>query len=118
MVWDGFKDKPWAYHNQTELQDFLASRIQEGYSFPINPVWPLRDEGWYAIFDALVRAGACLNSWFPPERRIVELVEEIRRTFPDGFQVSCLKLLLHRRSRSPASLNSKAVTQIKCLSSD
>ncbi|CAJ1447283.1 unnamed protein product [Effrenium voratum] len=118
VVWDGFKDKPWAYHNQTELQDFLASRIQEGYSFPINPVWPLRDEGWYAIFDALVRAGACLNSWFPPERRIVELVEEIRSTFPDGFQVSCLKLLLHRRSRSPASLNSKAVTQIKCLSSD
>merc|ERR1712183_658854 len=46
-VWHGFPNKPWAYKSEEALREWLLERIAEGYSFPLNPVWPVRDQGWY-----------------------------------------------------------------------
>merc|ERR1711933_638249 len=49
VVWEGFHEKagkPWDYKDAAELRSFLLDRIRDGYAFPLNPVWPLRDQGW------------------------------------------------------------------------
>ena len=30
------------------LQVLFFPKVHEGYAFPINPVWPVRDQGWWA----------------------------------------------------------------------
>merc|ERR1712136_587241 len=68
---------------------FLMDRIDDGFSFPLNPVWPVRDEGWFEIYEALMassQAQDSLRSWFPPESKVRETIREIRRDFPEGFQ--------------------------------
>ncbi|CAE7035109.1 PKAR [Symbiodinium sp. CCMP2592] len=53
VVWHGFNEmhgKPWDYKDESSLRAFLLERIAEGYSFPLNPVWPLRDKGWFEVF--------------------------------------------------------------------
>lgn len=89
VVWHGLPGKPWAYYDPGALQKFLMERIEEGFSFPINPVWPVRDPGWYEIFSALLRredAKKSLKAWFPPHRSVVECIESIHEAFPQGFQ--------------------------------
>ena len=89
VVWQGFSGKPWAYYDPQALQKFLLERVEEGFSFPINPIWPLRDPGWYEIFSALQRrqdAREVMVAWFPPHRRVVECIESIHLDFPNGFQ--------------------------------
>ena len=34
---------------ESELRAFLLERAKEGYSFPVNPVWPVRDKGWLEV---------------------------------------------------------------------
>jgi len=89
VVWEGFPDKPWDYKEEQELKEFLMDRIDDGFSFPLNPVWPVRDEGWFEIYEALMassQAQDSLRSWFPPESKVRETIREIRRDFPEGFQ--------------------------------
>jgi hypothetical protein len=43
IVFDSFPEK-WRYVSTSELQDFLLQRIQEGYTFPLNPKWVLCDD--------------------------------------------------------------------------
>eukprot|EP00435_Cladocopium_sp_Y103_P053514 s107_g17.t1 len=77
IIWDGFEGKPWSYRNSAGLLEFLLARVQDGYSFPMNPVWAVRDEGWYEVFDALVKspdAQDCLAAWFPKESGVAEYV--------------------------------------------
>ncbi|CAK9076529.1 unnamed protein product [Durusdinium trenchii] len=91
VVWHGLPGKPWAYYDPGALQKFLMERIEEGFSFPINPVWPVRDPGWYEIFSALLRredAKKSLKAWFPPHRSVVECIESIHEAFPQGFQTT------------------------------
>ena len=91
VVWHGFPDKPWAYYDMTALQAFLKDRISEGFCFPVNPVWPVRDLGWYEIFSALQGredAQNCLASWFLPHKNVVERIESIHNSFPGGFQTA------------------------------
>ena len=40
---------PWKLHSEEQLRDFLIARIKEGFVFPLNPVWPVRDKGWYKV---------------------------------------------------------------------
>jgi len=71
--------EPWAYMNEAELREFLLARIQQGYTFPLNPVWPVRDEGWYNVYTEL----KCHGQIFP--LHIDQKIEAIHKEFPDGF---------------------------------
>lgn len=90
VVWHGFPDKPWLYKTEEQLRDFLMDRIQEGYSFPLNPVWPVRDHGWYEVLQALRQSNSAqtaLKAWFPAEVRIMERIDHLRGQHPHGFKV-------------------------------
>jgi hypothetical protein len=79
----------WRYVSISELQDFLLQRIQEGYTFPLNPKWLLCDDTrWKELYDRLLESNApyvkeSIHSWFPESVR--KRIESIRRRYPDGF---------------------------------
>ena len=82
VVWDGLVGTdgvPWKKHTESSLRAFLLERIEEGYAFPLNPIWPIRDPGWYQIFDTLRRSEQCqpgkatFESWYTPE--VVERIQ-------------------------------------------
>mmetsp|Transcript_15703 Transcript_15703/g.28274 ORF Transcript_15703/g.28274 Transcript_15703/m.28274 type:complete len:1025 (-) Transcript_15703:106-3180(-) len=85
IVWHGMPEKPWDYVPEPALRNFLLDRVKEGYSFPLNPVWPLRDKGWYEVLTALKESTAArgpLLSWYP--ERILERMERLVQEFPAG----------------------------------
>ena len=53
VVWDGLDSPPWKTVTEPELRAFLLERAREGFSFPLNPVWPIRDAGWLEVLHAL-----------------------------------------------------------------
>lgn len=89
VVWDGFTfHPPWKAHSEPELRAFLLDRAREGYSFPINPVWPVRDPGWYEILKALQKPGESeqnLTAWFN-DPTVLERIEKLHAAHPAGFQ--------------------------------
>jgi len=90
IIWEGFEDKPWDYKDEDELKEFLEERIEENYSFPLNPVWPIRNDGWYEIFELLQNSEdpctqANVNAWYPPGSGIVKFIKECYEEFPEGF---------------------------------
>ncbi|CAE7945165.1 unnamed protein product [Symbiodinium sp. KB8] len=93
VVWHGFNEmhgKPWDYKDESSLRAFLLERIKEGYSFPLNPVWPVRDKGWFEVFQALnasEHGAADLQSWFPPELDYSNTIERLHAKFPEGFRL-------------------------------
>uniref|UniRef100_A0A7S4Q425 Cyclic nucleotide-binding domain-containing protein n=1 Tax=Alexandrium monilatum TaxID=311494 RepID=A0A7S4Q425_9DINO len=90
VVWHGFPEKPWDYRTEETLRQFLLERIAEGYAFPINPVWTIRDKGWWEVMAAMKQsksAKAAMSSWYPSEARILERVEKIRKAHPEGFRI-------------------------------
>ena len=107
IVWDGLnepsqadpdKTEQWKSVNEEELRAFLLERAAEGFSYPLNPVWPVRDPGWLEVLRALQKhedSVANLASWFPP--MVLELIEEIHSTYPMGFRVD-KKALRPRKS--------------------
>jgi len=91
IVWDGLDSPPWKTVKEPELRAFLLERAKEGYSFPLNPVWPVRDVGWLEVLHALQaheEAAHNLNSWFPPESGVLKRIAEIHAEYPDGFIVA------------------------------
>ena len=50
-VWDGISANPtsdnpsWKAVGEAELRTWLMDRVREGYGFPMNPVWAIRDPG-------------------------------------------------------------------------
>lgn len=140
IVWDGFqilpgcqRDPPWKYMKMDDLLHFLLERVAEGYSFPLNPVWPVRDEGgWFEVHMQLMRSeaskGTC-NAWCPQGSGIREKIEKIHERFPQGFQridnrsssiedVDPLEHadVLHFKAR-PAALGARARWKIMSLES-
>jgi len=89
VIWEGIGgETPWAYLTEPEVRIFLLERIKEGWVFPLNPIWPVRDPGWYEVLDALqvsVEAQDALNAWYPPEAGILEEIESIHKEYPGGF---------------------------------
>ena len=77
--------------NTPELISILNKKIDEGYTFPLNPRWILCDPGWKILYDRLL---ACdkpnvqesMNIWYPKDIR--ERIREISTKFPHGF-VQC-----------------------------
>lgn len=93
MVWDGLDappQPPWKTVTEPELRTFLLERAREGFSFPINPVWPVRDRGWFEVMRALqqqAEPAANLNAWFPAESGVVPRIEQLHAAHPAGFSV-------------------------------
>jgi Domain found in Dishevelled, Egl-10, and Pleckstrin (DEP) len=82
---------PWKYMNPEELQDFLSARIDDGYTFPLNPKWVLCDPGWKPLYDRLLASQRedvqnSMKIWFPPESGVREQIEEIHARNPNGFE--------------------------------
>lgn len=80
IVWEGFESR-WEYFAEADMREFLKDRVGEGYSFPLNPVWPIRDPGWYDIYRALKNSTTKANTfdcWYPPGSGVVEMIDEIR----------------------------------------
>jgi len=72
------------------LREFLLERVHEGYVFPLNPVWPVRDKGWWEILQAMLKheeAKKCLNSWLPPEIKYLEKAQDLHDKYKDGFMI-------------------------------
>jgi len=91
VVWPGFPDKPWEYKDESELREWLLERITEGYSFPLNPVWTIRDDGWWEVYEKLresQKAQSVLRSWYPPDSGITEKMEAIHEEYPNGFEMA------------------------------
>jgi hypothetical protein len=88
VVWNQFGKTPWKYFTEPQLQEFLLDRIKDGYAFPINPVWCVRDAGWYDVLRALRESDEgkkVLATWFLPHLRILERVDLLHELYPDGF---------------------------------
>jgi hypothetical protein len=91
VVWDGFSpaEPPWRSMSEPELRAFLIERARvDGYSFPINPVWPVRDPGWGEVLEALRstdEGAANLSSWFPPESGVLGKIGTLHSKYPRGF---------------------------------
>lgn len=94
VVWDGYPDPPWKILKEPDLRSFLKARAKEGYCFPLNPVWPIRDRGWYEVLASLRKSPVELNQrslggWFSTEA--LSRIDEIHGDFPDGFGQSKMK---------------------------
>jgi len=90
IVWQGFEGKPWDYTTEVGLRDFLLKRVYEGFVFPLNPVWPVRDKGWWEILEAMLAqpvAKKCLESWFPPEVKYFESAQVLHNKYKEGFMI-------------------------------
>jgi len=84
----------WQYVGVKELQDFLLQKIDEGFTFPLNPKWVLCDEGWKVIYDRLMSSNRpdvqdSLDIWFPLDSGVRERIETVCSHHPSGFV--CLK---------------------------
>lgn len=82
-------NKPWMYVDVEGLQDILEHKIEQGFTFPLNPKWVLCDAGrWKTLYDRLMQkeeARESMNVWFPPESGLREQIERIHKLRPDGF---------------------------------
>jgi hypothetical protein len=93
VVWEDYEEehgKPWNYLDEESLRDFLEDSIGLGYSFPLNPVWTIRDLDWYDILQAQRESDdagiqANLKAWYPPASGILEFTQKCHEDFPDGF---------------------------------
>ena len=77
------------YLSPAELRAFLLARVADGYVFPLNPTWILRDEGWYDVYEAQCAAAPsrpALDSWLPPGSGLRERIRDIHAAYPRGFQ--------------------------------
>ena len=73
---------PWRYVGADELIDILATKIEEGFCFPLNPKWVLMDPGWMNLYRKLLRSPQknvqdAMKIWFPPETGIRDDIERI-----------------------------------------
>jgi len=89
VIWEGFVSKPWDYKTEEELRAFLAEKVEEGYCFPLNPVWMVRDAGWYDIIQLMRKRPQNkhnIDSWFPGKFGILQTVDRLRKEYAKGFQ--------------------------------
>ena len=66
------------YLSPAELCAFLVDRVADGYSFPLNPVWPIRDPGWYEVLQTMLKQSPEAPANMKAEAAGIT-VEELRR---------------------------------------
>jgi hypothetical protein len=95
VIYDGHNpnqnDLKWEYVDVAGLQKILSDKIDEGFTFPLNPKWILCDPGWSDIYQKLLSSNQrnvqeSLDVWFPPESGIKSHIERICKNHPEGFQ--------------------------------
>ena len=89
-MWVGYTSPPWRSLSEPELRAFLLERAADGFTFPLNPVWPIRDKGWYAVLEALKKTPdgpTNLAAWYPPESGVLQRIDELHAAHPDGFAI-------------------------------
>lgn len=90
----GFIDdtnRPFKYMTPSELQEFMLNQIDDGYIFPLNPKWIVADQGWKRVYDKMMSCQddstkTSLESWYPRDSGVRELIESVYSKHPDGFQ--------------------------------
>ncbi|KAL7537550.1 hypothetical protein ACHAXR_009860 [Thalassiosira sp. AJA248-18] len=80
----------WKKVNPRQLQDLLIEKIDEGFTFPINPKWVLCDPGWRRVYDKLLSSQKpnvqdSINCWLPPETGLRKEIDMISARHPLGF---------------------------------
>lgn len=88
VVWQDFPERPWAYYTEPELRAFLLDRVKDGYTFPINPLWPVRDPGWMAVLIAIKKSAEgkkVMGSWFCPSLKILDKMDALHAKYPNCF---------------------------------
>ena len=88
---DPFRLLPYRYVDEEGLQDILSEKIDQGFTFPLNPKWVLCDAGrWYELYQKLLKSDKAetqqsMNVWFPPESGLREQIERVHDLRPEGF---------------------------------
>lgn len=87
VVWDGFPDKPWAYKTEKTMREFLLERLDDAYCFPMNPVWPVRDKGWWDVWQKNLKVTPPNNiaSWYSMKLGVRAKMDAIYAACPNGF---------------------------------
>jgi len=91
VVWNEYPEKPWEYVTEDGCRQFIIDRIQQNYACPINPVWPVRDKGWWDIMELLKSkpyGAKCLEKWIRPEINYWEQSKAIHEEFPKCFNMT------------------------------
>lgn len=84
-------NKPWLYVDEAGLTNILSQKIDQGFTFPLNPKWVLCDSNrWYNLYQKLLRAEnidtqRSMDVWFPPDSGLREKIEKIHNSRPEGF---------------------------------
>jgi len=83
----------WKKVKVPELQEILITKIEEGFTFPINPKWVLCDPGWRRVYDKLLASKKpnvqdSIKCWLPPETGLREEIDKISAQHPLGFEGS------------------------------
>mmetsp|Transcript_26849 Transcript_26849/g.32943 ORF Transcript_26849/g.32943 Transcript_26849/m.32943 type:complete len:996 (+) Transcript_26849:194-3181(+) len=88
VVWDGYENitgRPWESLNEQNLIKFLSERVDEDFSFPLNPVWMVRDgkNGWSDLFDQMLNNNHTndrIKCWYNQETidKIKELSQRVK----------------------------------------
>eukprot|EP00567_Pseudictyota_dubia_P012368 CAMPEP_0197444196 /NCGR_PEP_ID=MMETSP1175-20131217/9732_1 /TAXON_ID=1003142 /ORGANISM="Triceratium dubium, Strain CCMP147" /LENGTH=622 /DNA_ID=CAMNT_0042974939 /DNA_START=63 /DNA_END=1931 /DNA_ORIENTATION=- len=100
---------PWKKVGVSELQNLLCQKIEEGFSFPLNPKWILCDPGWRKVYDALLSSAlpnvqTSVACWYPPDSGIREQIEDVLQQHPGGFPTSGIKPPSHYEGTSAMDL--------------
>ena len=79
---------PWKYVDSDELIGILCDKVDEGFTFPLNPKWILCDEGWKRVYDKLVVSTSphvqdSIAIWYPP--MVQDRIADIASKYPCGF---------------------------------
>ena len=95
MISDVFDGIPWRYTNARGLIHILCEKIDQGFTFPLNPKWVLCDKGWRRVYDKLLASQKpnvqdSLSIWYPNKirDRIVEISAKHSRGFVDTSKSS------------------------------
>mmetsp|Transcript_12194 Transcript_12194/g.25943 ORF Transcript_12194/g.25943 Transcript_12194/m.25943 type:complete len:793 (+) Transcript_12194:69-2447(+) len=88
VISDTFSGVPWRYTNAAGLIDILSEKVDQGFTFPLNPKWILCDDGWKKVYDKLMcstksNVQDSLRIWYPDNIR--ERINEISSKYSEGF---------------------------------
>jgi len=87
VVWEGFPDKPFAYKTEKTMREFVLARLEDGYCFPMNPLWPCRDKGWWEVWEKNMKVTPQNNvaAWYSKKLGVIDLMNRIHAAVPEGF---------------------------------
>ena len=104
VISDLFSGVPWRYTDVSGLLEILEEKVDQGFTFPLNPKWILADGcGWKRIYDKLMSSANSntkdsMDIWYPEEIR--SRTADISSKYPLGFDTGGSK----RRVSKPSGV--------------